>query len=134
MRRMKNLLKKGTSLMLVFAMLMGLCSTAFAVENNDDNTINYVSLGDSMTNGYCFTGYEQGNGDKAKLDFANGKGSYGEDAYPNLFAEWLAETSGKVVNHTKLAPSAMRAEDLLYLLGGRGRWTLQPGMGKQKLG
>ena len=78
--------------------------------------LNYVSIGDSMANGYCFEGYRQGDLDEG--EFLNGTGVYGEDAYPLQFEEWLEE-QGNLVNHTKLAPSAMRAEDLNYLLGGR---------------
>ena len=81
---------------------------------------NYVSLGDSMANGYCFEGYRQGN--LGAGEFLNGEGVYGEGAYPLQFEEWLEE-QGNLVNHTKLAPSAMRAEDLNYLLGGRDEPT-----------
>ena len=80
--------------------------------------LNYVSLGDSMTNGYGFTGYNQGNLIE-DVDFYIGNGVYGERAYPNTFAEWLAAKNGAVVHHARLGTSAMRAEDLYYLLGGR---------------
>ena len=79
--------------------------------------ISYVSLGDSMTNGYGFTGYNQGN--LADGDFYVGNGVYGERAYPNTFAKWLADKNGAFVHHARLGTSAMRAEDLYYLLGGR---------------
>ena len=114
MRRMKNLLKKGTSLMLTFAMLMGLCSTGFATGETKE-PLNYVSLGDSMTNGFCFDGYRQS--DITIDEFKAGEGVYGEESYANQFAEHLGKTYD--VNHAKLAVSALRAEDLLFLLGGR---------------
>ena len=96
----------------------------FSLETNTDGTfgvvelpdLNYVSIGDSMTNGYCFEGYRQG--EDRDYDFLAGEGVYGAGAYPLQFAEWLTE-QGYDVKHTKLAPSAMRNEDLYYLLGGR---------------
>ncbi len=102
--------------MLSVVMLLGMCATTFAVPAAGGDTINYVSLGDSMTNGYCFDGYNQGD-DLADFINQNDNGVYGDAAYPELIAEWLEETYS-TVNHTRLAPSAMRAEDLLYLLGG----------------
>ena len=111
---LSRVLRSGVALLLAFCMVVGFVPTAaFAAEDE----INYVSLGDSMTNGYCFTGYKQG--DISDDQFVNGNGVYGYDAYPNLFAEWLEDETGKTVNHSKLAVSAMRAEDLNYLLGGR---------------
>jgi len=80
------------------------------------DVLSYVSIGDSMANGYCFEGYEQG--EEGKINFFAGTGVYGKGAYPLQFERWLQE-QGQAVDHTKLAPSAMRAEDLNYLLGGR---------------
>ena len=48
MRRFNKLLKSGTSLMLVFAMLLGMCSTAVAVGDSESNG-GYVALGDFVT-------------------------------------------------------------------------------------
>ena len=111
---LSRMLRSGVALLLAFCLVAGVFPTAaFAAEAE----INYVSLGDSMTNGYCFTGYNQGS--ISDNQFKTGDGVYGVDAYPNLFAEWLEEETGKTVNHSKLAVSAMRAEDLNYLLGGR---------------
>ena len=103
------------SVMLALSMMLAPCTSAFATESKGE--INYVSLGDSMTNGYCFTGYDQGN--ISPEDFLAGNEVYGNEAYPNLVAEKLKEVTGKKVNHSKLAVSAMRAEDLNYLLDGR---------------
>ena len=108
-------MKKFTSCLLVLCMMLSLAPMdVFATETE---TINYVSIGDSMTNGYCFDGYNQGG---SLPDFINDNdnGVYGDVAYPELVADWL-EGNYATVNHTRLAPSAMRAEDLLYLLGGR---------------
>ena len=89
----------------------------FTIELNQ-SVVNYVSIGDSMANGYGFEGYHQDSNDRNDYDFIAGTGMYGVDAYPLQFEEYLASL-GYAVNHTKLAPSALLAEDLLYLLDGR---------------
>lgn len=48
MRRFNKLLKSGTSLMLVFAMLLGMCGTALAA-GDTENDGGYVALGDFVT-------------------------------------------------------------------------------------
>ena len=135
--KVKNISFKLISLVMTFAMLFGMSATTisavadgiddvFAKTDKDgDGTIKYVSIGDSMTNGYGFDGYNQ---DKHTVDrdtthvtpddynFFDGTGVYGEGSYANQFANWL-ELSGKKVEHTKLAMSAFRAEDLNVLLG-----------------
>lgn len=105
MRRINKLLKSSTSLMLVFAMLMGLCATAFAAGETESNELNYVSLGDSMANGYGLDGYEDEDGNNV-----NGFLREVADAYPALFAD---EIDAEL---TQLAISAMRAEDLHFIL------------------
>ncbi|MBQ8322303.1 MAG: apolipoprotein A1/A4/E family protein, partial [Clostridia bacterium] len=74
---------------------------------NKKDTINYVSLGDSMSNGYCLDDvYEH-----------NGYHNYGVAAYPNQFASWLVSAGyANNVNHSQLAMSGMRVEDLLLVL------------------
>ena len=109
--------KRLMSLTLVFAMVASMVPAVFAAEPEHD-TINYVSIGDSMANGYCFEGYAQDSRDRNVYDFKTGTGMYGDGAYPLQFEEHLVG-KGYHVNHTKLAPSALLAEDLLYLLGGR---------------
>ena len=110
MRRIKNLLKKGTSLMLVFAMLMGLCSTGFAADGTSsshgvaEGAKKYVSLGDSMTNGYGLTGYET-----EELE-VNGYLMHAMDSYACQFADKYG------FEHIPMAISAMRAEDLHFVL------------------
>jgi hypothetical protein len=79
----------------------------------------YVSIGDSMTNGYGIDGY---SGD-------NGILNYGTNTYANKFAAWLAGYEGEikddqviftgkngVVDHRQLAMSGMRPEDIRWLL------------------
>ena len=84
----------------------------------ENKEINYVSLGDSMTNGFVLPGYEN----SGYLEVA-------PDAYPARFSAWLSGYEGEIskgqtkyegkngtVNLTQLATSGMRAEDLLYIL------------------
>ena len=123
-------IKKILVLVMTFAMLLSAFAPTLGVfaeaghdhdENGANGTLNYVSIGDSMTNGYGFEGYEQGktNPDNhMSLDrFVAGEGVYGEGSYALQFADYL-QSLGYDINHTKLAVSALRAEDLLYLLNG----------------
>ena len=88
-----------------------------------EDVINLVSYGDSMTNGFGLYGYD------SPADGQNGYLDYGVDSYANQFAAWLAGYNGVIednqtvfegsngkVNHTQLATSAMRVEDLLFAL------------------
>jgi len=100
--KLSRMLRSGLSLMLVFCMLVSMAPAAFAVESKE--TINYVSLGDSMSNGYGLSGYAN-----------QGHNAYGAGAYPTQFENWL-ESNGYEVNHSKLAVSALRAEDLHWIL------------------
>ena len=118
--------KRVLVLVVVFAMLtstfapaLGIFATEINNNTNESTSENkhYVSIGDSMTNGYGFEGYLQG---ETGHDFLNGVGTYGEGSYALQFESYLKEKYGADnVDHTKLAASALRAEDLLYLLGGR---------------
>ena len=98
------------------------------VEPGSKGDLNYVSVGDSMANGYGFEGYEQDSPDLNVYDtmaddpngvIGNDKGlnMYGAGAYPLQFENYL-ESLGYTVNHTKLATSAMLPEDFYFLLGG----------------
>ena len=123
--RLKNFSFKMLSLILTVAMLLSVCATTISAveemipqQEEEKTTINYVSIGDSMTNGYGFVGYAQDD-DTGYYDFIAGENMYGAGSYALQFEEYLSE-GGKVdVNHTKLAPSALLSDDLLYLLGGR---------------
>ena len=120
---LSRMLRSGVALLLAFCMVAGFFPTAaFAQETSmessgavDPNMINYVSIGDSMTNGYGFVGYNQDE-HTDDYDFLNDNGVYGTDAYPLQFEEYLVG-KGYSVNHTKLALSGLRAENMLYLLG-----------------
>jgi lysophospholipase L1-like esterase len=76
------------------------------IDSEDKTTLNYVSLGDSMSNGYGLSGY---NGIAGVED-------YGDASYANQLAKWLETKYAVPVNHSRLAMSAMRAEDLNWIL------------------
>ncbi|MBR5134171.1 MAG: hypothetical protein IKV35_01085 [Clostridia bacterium] len=102
--------RPALSMLLVLSLAVGMSVPAFAATAKADvvpaKTLKYVSLGDSMTNGYGLTNYDN-----------NGYLTYGEEAYPNQFADWLVSAGyADEVEHTQLAMSAMRAEDLHYIL------------------
>ena len=118
----KNWLVKALSLAMAIMMVVGIMAPAVSAMTAEQSakkngTLNYVSIGDSMTNGYGFEGYEQGSKTTDKYDFINGVGVYGEGSYANQFAEYLAEKFNVDINHTKLALSGLTTYDLLYLLG-----------------
>ena len=111
MERISKMWRSALAMVLAICMVLSFCPVAaFAA-----NEINYVSIGDSMTNGYGFEGYNQDE-HTIGYDFFGDSGVYGNGAYPNTFATYL-EGQGYVVNHTKLALSGLRAENMLYLLG-----------------
>ena len=95
--------RSGISFLLAFCMLASMFTgVAFASE---PETKKYVSLGDSMTNGYGLEGY----------DHNSGVADYGTRAYPNQFAENLKKLGYKV-DHAQLAMSGIRTEDIHWLL------------------
>ena len=112
---------KALAVFMSLIMLFSFCAPAVGavideLDKPDKPELNYVSLGDSMTNGYCFNGYKQDSNDRNVYDLLAGKGVYGEDAYPLQFEAHLSKNYK--VNHSKLAVSGMLAENLLFLLGG----------------
>ena len=124
-RKLKRIWRSATALCMAFVMMFSTCGTVFANDGGmepgvpmPEKTINYVSIGDSMANGYGFVGYKQNSSGADGYDFMSGTNMYGKGAYPLQFESYLNDL-GYDVNHTKLATSAMLAEDLLYLLGGR---------------
>lgn len=78
-----------------------------------DGVINYVSIGDSVTNGYGLDGYYFVSGDK-EIN-SNGYKRVVETAYPNRVVEIL-ESKGLDVELTQLAMSSMRYSDLRMIL------------------
>ena len=115
---------KIISLVLVLTLMFSLSATtigavsAKSVTTINDNDLHYVSIGDSMTNGYGFNGYDQGG----QYGIEDQENFYGDGTYAEIFADYLTE-KGYDVDHTKLASSALRAEDLYYLLGGLDKPT-----------
>ncbi|MBQ7133053.1 MAG: hypothetical protein IJO20_01005 [Ruminococcus sp.] len=96
---MKKLFKQSIAIVIVLCLLVGMRPAVFAAET--EKKVKYISFGDSMANGYGLTGY----GD------VNGYLEESPDAYPYK----LAEHFGWDLTH-QLAMSAMRAEDLHYIL------------------
>ena len=106
MERISKMWRSGLAMLLALCLLISACPiAAFATES--DEVINYVSLGDSMTNGYGLDGYVHNSG----------VADYGNGAYPNQFAAWLKDLPGvENVNHAQLAMSGIRTEDIHWLL------------------
>ncbi|MBR5329844.1 MAG: S-layer homology domain-containing protein [Firmicutes bacterium] len=148
----KNVGRSGIALILTICLVFGLCATglvaqtqanASIIDVNGDGKINYVSIGESMTNGYGLDGYypSYDNTDPAytyplpyetmdKLGRENigGTNTFGyerhiEGTYPQLFAQYLKEQSGKEVVWNQLAISGMRPEDFLFLFGEDKTYT-----------
>ena len=107
--------KRILVLVMTFAMLLSTFAPTlgvFAEELNNGHNYEskdelvYVSLGDSMTNGYGLDGY----------DAEAGVYDYGYDSYANNFAKMLENKYGVNVKHHQLALSAARPEDINFLL------------------
>ena len=141
--KLRQISFKIISMIMVFTMLFSISATTISAvaegldeiqvngngnkgDTNGDGTIKYVSIGDSMTNGYGFDGYNQDmhtiNRDEVHLtpdvyNFFDGTGVYGNGSYALQFENYLKGIYGaNNVEHTKLALSAFRAEDLLFLI------------------
>lgn len=94
-----KIMKQSIAMVLTLCLLVSMCPAFFAAETEEK--VKYVSFGDSMANGYGLTGY--GN--------VNGYLEESPDAYPTKVANHF----GWDLTH-QLAMSAMRAEDLHYIL------------------
>jgi len=114
---LKKIGLKVLSVIMVISMMVGVFAPVVSAlkftpdEHNDvtadkKDKLNYVSLGDSMTNGYGLPGYDANSGVE----------DYGNGSYANLFAQWLANHKADEVDHAQLAMSGIRAEDLHWLL------------------
>ncbi len=123
--RLKKKTVKILSVLMSVIMLFTVCAPVIgAVDTNghtneEKDKLVYVSIGDSMTNGYGLDGY---NGNSGIMNYA-------KNTYSNKFAAWLAGYTGKIeddqvifdgplatVDHRQLAMSGMRAEDLHWAL------------------
>ena len=95
-----KMLRSGVCLLLALCMVVGMCPvTAFATESEGAiagggaaipegaQEINYVSIGDSMANGYGFVGYNQGSNDVEydKYDIMGDDTSNGEVPFYKYF-------------------------------------------------
>ena len=132
--------KRILVLVMAIVMIVSACSPAIHATANAINhdhsahteskeekeNINYVSLGDSMTNGFGLNGYNSEN--------SNGFLELIYESYPAQFATWLSGSNADGFSHTagtpiynfkgananvtlmQLATGSMRPEDLLYAL------------------
>lgn len=88
--KLSTMMKKALVVVMALAMTLGVCApsilaaneptTTQSAETTNDEIINYVSIGDSMTNGYGLPGY----------DAEAGVYDYGYESYANKFAAYLA--------------------------------------------
>ena len=113
----KKMSAKALSVFLSLLMIFSICAPAAMAaadehEHAEKPNLNYVSLGDSMSNGYGLPKYAMDQ----KYDIFANKTPYGEGAYTLQFEKYLEGAYD--VNHSKLALSAMLSRDLLFLLGG----------------
>ncbi|MBO5714904.1 MAG: hypothetical protein J6S23_00735 [Clostridia bacterium] len=130
--RIKTFTKKALAMLLVAVMMIGVTAPVVSaigpIENlikhddHNNDTLHYVSLGASNTNGFGHHGYlppevyeDPLAANKAQMN------DYGylkepENAYPNLIKNALAEATGRDVELHQLAISSMRVEEVLYLL------------------
>ncbi|MBP3334266.1 MAG: hypothetical protein J6M35_09505, partial [Clostridia bacterium] len=116
----KSLTRKVLSFFMAALMVFGVASTGLVVvAQENDNTINYVSLGASNVNGYGMHGYLDEKVYEYPLlkETANIYG-YKQDtpgSYPVLLKKFLEE-NGYDVNLSQMAISSMRAEEVRFLL------------------
>ena len=136
---LKKIFRSGVSLLLVACLMLGMCSNGLVAwataeqtssswkdllaelgKLNNEDVIDYVSLGASNTNGYGILGYLPPEVTEDPLAASKaGLNVYGylrapEEAYPAQIAEVLKV---KKENFHQLAISSMRTEEALYLLG-----------------
>ncbi|MBR6800320.1 MAG: hypothetical protein IKM61_01025 [Eubacteriaceae bacterium] len=115
-------MKRLTSLLLALLMVAGSFGTVFAsIKADENNHIDYVSFGASVTNGYGLRGYLPDEvvadpflADKSKLNVF-GFDMAPPEGYPALVTKEL-ESKGYTVSHKQYAISSMRVEELRVLL------------------
>ena len=107
-----NLCRSLISCALTVSMLFGTCTAAFAATPGDTESeeIKYVSLGDSMTNGYGLPDYERVNEDGTITNWFGFQRNNVKGSYP-----WqVADNYGWTLS--QIATSGLRADDVYYLL------------------
>lgn len=133
-KKLSKLWRSSLALLLAMSLVMGSSGTVFAAgtvseagaESIPAEEINYVSLGDSMVNGYGLDGYEYEyhKGESEMIEctestcskehvvfkWSNGYLQEAPDSYPVKLAEYFGW------DLTQLAMSAMRVEDLHWIL------------------
>ncbi|MBE6799280.1 MAG: hypothetical protein E7525_05875, partial [Ruminococcaceae bacterium] len=117
-RTLERMWRSGITMLLVLCMVVGLMTpAAFAAQVsdvNDDNVINYVSLGASNVNGYGMRGYL----DEEVYDYPLKKNEVNIYGYkqntPGSYPVLIADALG--ANLSQLAISSMRAEEVRFLL------------------
>ena len=135
-------MKKILVLVLTLTILMSTFAPALNVfanevqkeeESTSKEPIKYVSMGESMTNGFGLDGYDTTDNPNSTNDGNHGYLEVAPEGYPAQFAAWLAGYTGEIpvsggvpnvpfvgdkgtVELTQLATSAARAEDFLYML------------------
>ena len=115
-RNLKKMLQSWIACILVLCVMVGILPTA-VLAKQPNNTIKYLSLGDSMTNGYGMsTGYTNEN---------QGFQNTAADIYPTQFKNYLEE-EGYNVDFYQYSMSAMRVEELHYLLNLPEGWENMP--------
>lgn len=134
------------SILLALLMVAGQFGGVFAIEK-EDGPIKYVSLGESMTNGYGTVGYYpvydpdvHGFIDPESMDRMdrNGDGktnTFGLNrtevtTYASLFADYLAETYDAEVDWQPWAISGQRPEDFYWLM--QENWNMELDAGHDK--
>ncbi len=119
-------LKKSLAFVLALALLLALCVPAFAAEaeESEKETLHYVSLGASNSNGYALHGYLTEEMYANPILSGAQTGTPGDISgyrrtppysYPALVKEYF-ENQGYDVDHDQLAQSTMRVEELRFLL------------------
>ena len=109
--------RKILSMILALAMIVSLVPATVFAESSEE-TIKYVSLGASNTNGYGIRGYLPGAVTEDPLAAAKSPlNVYGyqmapETAYPAQIADELEKMTGKTVELDQLAISSMRVEEV----------------------
>lgn len=110
--------KSAKAFLLISCMLVCAMSPVITTWNDDSSVdadgvaLNYVSLGDSMTNGFGMADYYIGTDNHYGFEV---KSPNSLDTYPVRFAEYLTD-EGFSVNHNALAVSGFRSAELRYLI------------------
>ena len=84
---MRRTLKKSLALLLALIMCLSLFSGMAFADEEEQQVINYVAFGDSMSQGYCFTDYNE----VAEEGHYCGWQGISERSYIKMFAKDIQE-------------------------------------------